>query len=111
MVTKSNSNRKHLQSAVIVDGVFIGLVDGIVNFHNCRLISTPIAVVRCRKDSDDTSIMLPLVTLHDELMRASNKVETIYVRELFRNVLTKGVTSTSRRYTPATAAVNELVHC
>ena len=44
--------------------------------------------------------MLPLVSLHDELMGASNKVKAVNVSELFGYVLTESVTSATRRNTP-----------
>jgi hypothetical protein len=45
--------------------------------------------------------VLPLISLHDELMRTGNKIQAINVRKLLRNVLAKGIASTPWRYSPA----------
>ena len=55
----------NLQFAVIVNIVFRTRIDSIVYFHNGGLIATSVAIVWCRKDSDNRSIVLPLVSLHD----------------------------------------------
>ena len=81
---------------MIMDSVPTCLFDGIIYFHNGRLITTAVAIVGSRKNSHNLAIVLPLITFHDQLMGASNKVEAVNVRKLFRNVLAKGVTSSTR---------------
>ena len=81
----------YLQFAMLMNGILGAFPDRIIDFHNGRLIATPIAIIRCRKDRHDTAVVLPLVALHDDLMGPSDKVQTINVRELLRNVLSKGV--------------------
>ena len=58
---KTNGNS---QFAMIVDGVLGALINRIVDLHNSGLITTPVTVIRGRKDSDNLSVMLPLVSLH-----------------------------------------------
>jgi len=72
------------------------LLDRVIDLHNGSLITAPVAVVGSRKDRDYTAIVLPLVSFHYELMRASNKVEAVNVGKLFRNVLPKRVARTPR---------------
>lgn len=81
---------------MIMNNFLAALLDRIVHLHNGSLITTPVAIVGRRKDSDNTAIVLPLVTFHYELMCASNEVEAVNVRKLFRNVLSKRVACTPR---------------
>jgi hypothetical protein len=75
-------------------------IDRVVDFHNGSLVAASVAVIRSRKDSHYRFVVLPLVTLHHQLMGTGNKVESINVGKLFRNVLSKGVTGATRRNTP-----------
>lgn len=106
----------------------------IVQFHNGCLISTAIAVVWCTEDSDNVPIMTPVVSLggkkvvlfdlimifiplkgceelnwishlHDQLMSAGHQREAVSVVEGLRNVLSKRVTSSTWRDSPATAII------
>jgi hypothetical protein len=64
----------NLQSTVVVNAFFRRLIHRIVYFHYGCLITTPVAVIRSREDGYDTSVMLPLVALHNQLMGTRNKV-------------------------------------
>jgi hypothetical protein len=79
-----------------MDRILAALVDRIINLHDSSLITTPVAIVWSRKDGYDTSIMLPLVTLHNKLMRTSNEMKSIDMSKLFCNILPKRVPSASR---------------
>jgi len=76
---------------MIMNRILRSLIDRIVDFHNSSLVTAPVAIIGRRKNRDDGSVVLPLVSFHDELMRARNKVQAIDVRKLLRDVLTKGV--------------------
>ena len=59
---------------MIVDIVFGAGIDGIVNFHNRGLVTASVTIVGCREDSDDGSVVLPLITLHDQLVGSGNEI-------------------------------------
>lgn len=54
----------------------------LVDLHDGSLIPASVAVVWCRKDGDHVLIVAPIVALHDQLMRAGHKSQTIVVIEL-----------------------------
>jgi len=78
---------------MIMNRILRSLIDRIVDFHNSSLVTAPVAIIGRRKNRDDGSVVLPLVSFHDELMSTSDKVQTINVRKLLRDVLAKGVAS------------------
>ena len=60
----------------------------------------PVAIVRCRPDSDKLLIEHELIALHHQLMRSCNKVYFIGLTEGMANVTAKEVPSASRAQTP-----------
>lgn len=72
------------------------LVDRVVHLHNRGLITTSVAVVGRREYCNNLSIVLPLVTFHDKLMCACNKVKTVNMGELLCNVLAERITGSPR---------------
>ena len=86
----------NLQFAMVMNDLLVTLFHRIIHFHNGSLITTPVAIVGGRKDSNNTAIVLPLVSFHYELMCASNKVKAVNVRKLLGNVLPKRVARTPR---------------
>ena len=74
---------KNLQFAVLVDSILVRLLHSIIDLHNGCLISTPVAIVRGRKDSYNALIVLPLVSFHAKLMRPGNKMQSIDMSKLF----------------------------
>ena len=88
---------------MIMNRFFTASIHRIIHFHNGGLVATSITIVGSWKDSHNGFVVLPLVSLHDELMGASNKVKAVNVSELFGYVLTESVTSATRRNTPTTA--------
>lgn len=62
---------------MIVDRLLRRLVKRVIDLHYCRLVSTSVAIVRRRKDSHYSSVVLPLISFHDKLVCSSNKVKTI----------------------------------
>ena len=95
----------HLQFAVIVNGFLSALINGVINFHNSRLVSASVAIVWSRENGNNLSVVLPLVPLHNKLVGTWNKVKPVDVSELFCNVLTERVASSPRRDTPTTSLV------
>ena len=81
---------------MIMDIVFCTGVNCIVDFHNGRLVTAPVAIVGCGKNSDDRSVVLPLVALHDQLVSASNEIQSVNVGELLCNVYAKGIPRSPR---------------
>ena len=57
---------------MLVDSILVRLLHSIIDLPNGCLISTPVAIVRGRKDSYNAHIVLPLVSFHAKLMRPGN---------------------------------------
>lgn len=93
---------QYLQLAVLVNIIFRRLIQRVIHFHNRRLVATSVAIVGRRKDRHHGSVVLPLVAFHYQLMCASDEVQTVNVRELLGNVLSKRVASAPRRDAPST---------
>merc|ERR1712232_350928 len=74
-----------------------GVLQMLVDLHHGCLIATAVAVVRRREDGHDVPVVAPIVTLHDQLMSASDELQTIDVIELLRDVLAKRVASAAWR--------------
>lgn len=85
---------QNLQFDMIMNCLFINVFDVIVHFHDGGLVTTSVAIVWGRENSHNRSIVLPLVTLHHELVSSGNEVEVVNVGELFRDVLSEGVART-----------------
>lgn len=62
------------QLDMIMNSILIQMIHLIINLHNRRLIPTPITIIRSRKHRHHRPIVLPLIPLHDELMRSSDEV-------------------------------------
>lgn len=81
---------------MIMNSLFSALVNRIINFHNSGLIAASVTVVGRREDSNDLSVMLPLVALHDKLVGACDEMKTVDMSKLFRNILPESVTGSPR---------------
>ncbi len=77
----------------------------LINLHDCGLITTSVAVVGCTENGHHIPVLAPIVTLHDELMRSCHQCQTIVVIERLADVLTKGISRTSRTDTPSTPII------
>lgn len=77
----------------------------IIKFHDCSLISTSVAVVWSTKYRNYIPIMTPVVTLHNKLMSSCNKSQAICVIKSFWYILSKGVSSTTWWNTPTTPII------
>jgi len=54
-----------------------GILHELVDFHDGCLVTASVAVVWCRKDCDDVTVVGPVVTIHDELMGTSNQFKVV----------------------------------
>lgn len=84
----------------------------LINIHKRRLVATPVAVVRCRKDCGDVLVVCGSVALpysskyvHHQLVRSCNHLEVVVVVELLRDVLAEGVTRPTWVDAPAATVV------
>jgi hypothetical protein len=82
-----------------------GIFHELVNFHNRSLITTSVAIVGCWEYSDDVSLVGPVVSIHHELMGSTYQLQVVSMIELFWDVLTEGVTSTSGWDTPTASII------
>ena len=89
--------------AMIVNSVLRSLIHGIVDLHNCGLISTSVTIVGGRENGNDLSIVLPLIAFHDKLVGTWNEMKAINVSKLLGNVLSEGVPGSPRWDTPSTS--------
>jgi hypothetical protein len=74
-----------------MDRIFRGLFDRVVDLHDCRLVAASVTIIWRRKDSNDGSVVLPLVPFHNQLVGPSNKVQAVNVGKLLGNVLSERV--------------------
>mmetsp|Transcript_16873 Transcript_16873/g.29039 ORF Transcript_16873/g.29039 Transcript_16873/m.29039 type:complete len:111 (+) Transcript_16873:493-825(+) len=80
---------------VVMNCFLINMFNIIVHLHYRGLITTSVAIVRSRENCHHSSVVLPLITLHNKLMGSSNEVKIVNVGELFCDVLPKGVARSS----------------
>lgn len=86
----------HLQFAMIVNGVFGSLINRIIDLHNSCLVTTSVAVIWSGEDSNNGSIVLPLVSFHNQLMSSGDKVKAIDMGKLLGDILSEGVSGSPR---------------
>lgn len=101
-MSKTNTQVQNSQFDVLMNLVFVQMIDFVVYLHNSCLIATSITIVGSWKHGHHRSVVLPLISLHNQLMRPGNKVKIVNVGELFSNILAKCVACSSRRDSPAT---------
>lgn len=99
-----------------------GVLQVFVYLHDGGLVAAAIAVVRgwtcqtnssqqgikisfTRKDRDDVTVLRPIVTLHNKLVRPCHQRQSVVMIERLRNILPEGVPSASGRYSPATPVI------
>ena len=100
--------------AAVVDGLLCSGVDTVVNLHNGRLVSAPVAVIGGTKNRHHSLVVLPLVALHDELVGSANEAQAIHMTKLFCNVLAECIPCPAGTYSPTTPIVritpNQIAH-
>ena len=77
----------------------------LINLHDCGLVAATVTVIGSGEDSDNVTLVCPVVSIHDQLMCAGNTCQVVRVIELLRDVLTEAVTSTARGDTPTTSVI------
>lgn len=82
-----------------------GVFQMLINLHDSSLVTTSVAVVGCREDGHDISILRPIVSLHNQLMCSGDECQAIVMVECLRDILSKRVPSSSRRYTPSASVI------
>ena len=83
------------QFDMVVNCLLIHMINIIVNLHYRSLVTTSVAIVGRREHGHHRPIVLPLIPLHNKLMRSGNEVKVINMGELFCNVLSKRIPRTS----------------
>lgn len=76
-----------------------------VDFHDRCFVSTSVTVIWGWENSDNVSLLRPVVTVHYELMSSGNQLQVVCMIELFWNVLSKSISSSSRRDTPTASII------
>uniref|UniRef100_A0A2P2NZA0 Serine/threonine-protein phosphatase n=1 Tax=Rhizophora mucronata TaxID=61149 RepID=A0A2P2NZA0_RHIMU len=75
------------------------------NLKYCRHIPTSIAIIWCTKYCHHVLVLGPIVSFHYKLVSSGYQCESISVVELLRDILSKGVSSSTRRNSPTTTVV------
>lgn len=60
---------------------------------------------RTRENGHDIPVLRPVVSFHDELMRAGNQSQAVIVVKGFGDILAKGVSGATGRYAPTATVV------
>ena len=55
----------------------------LIDFHDCSLVTASVAVIGCAKDRDHIPILTPVVPFHDQLMCSGNQRQAVIVVECF----------------------------
>lgn len=90
---------------VIMNRLPVHVINLVVDLHYRRLIAATVTIIGSREDRHDHPIVLPLIALHDELMRAGYEVKVVDVRELFGNVLSEGVSGSPWGDSPSASVI------
>ena len=67
-----------------------------IDFHDGRLVSAAVAIVRRTEEGHDVLVMRPSEAIHDKLMRAAHQRQPVRVVEHLADVLPKRVPCPSR---------------
>lgn len=76
-----------------------------IDLHDGGLITASVAVVWSWENSDNISVVRPIITVHYKLMCSSDELQVIWMIELLWDILSKRVTSTSWRNTPTASII------
>ena len=70
------------------------------NFHNCRHIATPIAIIRRTPDCHKRLVKMVFASLHDELMGPGNELQGVDMMKVFRDAFPKEISGTPGAHLP-----------
>ena len=76
-----------------------------IDFHNSCLVTTAVAVVRSREDSNHIPFMRPIVSIHHQLMSSWYQFQIVCMVKLFRDILSERIAGTSWWDTPTASIV------
>ena len=82
-----------------------GVLHELVDFHNGSLVTASIAVVRGGEHGHHIPLMGPVVSVHHKLMSTRYQLQSVCVVELFRDVLSERVPSTSWGDSPSASII------
>ena len=77
----------------------------LINLHDCCFVTTSVTIVRSGENSDDISIMRPIISIHNQLMCSSYQLKIIRMIKLLTDILSERITSSSWRDTPTTSVI------
>lgn len=81
------------------------ILKSVIKFHDCSLVTTTIAIVWSTENCYYIPVMAPVISLHHQLVSSGHQREAIGMIKCLRNILAKGITSSPRRYPPATTVI------
>ena len=81
------------------------IVHRFIYLHDTSFVSTSITIVWCREYRHNLLLVTPIIAGHHQLMSSCYCFKAILLNELVRNVLSKCIPSSSRRYTPSSSVV------
>jgi len=82
-----------------------GVAHVLVDLHDGSLVSASVAVVGSREDGHHVLLVSPVVSLHDQLMSSADQSQAVVAIEGLRDVLAKGVASSSRGDSPSSSLI------
>jgi len=82
-----------------------GILHELIDLHYCSFITTPVAVIRRRKDSDYVSLMRPVISVHNQLVSTRDQFQIVCMIELLRYILAERVSCTSGGNSPPASVV------
>lgn len=77
----------------------------LVDLHDGGFVAATVTVVGGGEDSDNVTLVSPVVPIHDQLMCTGNARQVVRVVELLRDVLTEAVASTARGNAPTASVI------
>ena len=77
----------------------------LINLHDCCFVTTSVTIVRSGENSDDISIMRPIISIHNQLMCSSYQLKIVGMIKLFTDILSERVACTSWRDSPTASII------
>ncbi|KAH9407846.1 hypothetical protein TYRP_011491 [Tyrophagus putrescentiae] len=82
-----------------------GVVEGVVELHDRRLVAAAVAVVGRTEDGHHVVVVAPVEALHHQLVGAGDQRQAVGVVEGLADVVAEGVAGAARADAPAAAVV------
>ena len=101
----AGSNCK-LRKSLEIRGLYLQrILHEFIDFHNSCLVTTAVAVVRSREDSNHIPFMRPIVSIHHQLMSSWYQFQIVCMVKLFRDILSERIAGTSWGDTPTASII------